>query len=89
MLGTGFYIFKALLRVKIVAATSLCPSVADASSTATPFNKVYLKKDKNVSKGRYQNIFFLLHSSCEALEELLAAAKERFFARPGPGSTLA
>jgi len=45
MLGTGCYVFKALLRVKIVAATRLCPSVADAASTATPFNKVYLKKN--------------------------------------------
>jgi hypothetical protein len=39
MLGTGFYIFKALLRVKTVAATSLCHSLADAGSTATPFKK--------------------------------------------------
>jgi hypothetical protein len=46
MLGTGFYIFKALLRVKTVAATSLCHRIADAGSTATPFNKVYLKKDQ-------------------------------------------
>jgi hypothetical protein len=46
MLGTGFYIFKALLRVKTVTATSLYNRVADAGSTATPFNKVYLKKDK-------------------------------------------
>jgi hypothetical protein len=39
MLGTGFYIFKELLRVKIVAATSLYNSLADAGSTATPFKK--------------------------------------------------
>jgi hypothetical protein len=44
MLGTGFYVFKALLKVKTVAATRLCPSVADAGSTVSPFNKVYLKK---------------------------------------------
>src|SRR6476469_3519084 len=45
MLGTGFYVFKALLRVKTVDATRLCHSVADAGSTATLVNKVYLKKD--------------------------------------------
>jgi hypothetical protein len=39
MLGTGFYIFKELLRVKTVGATSLYNSVADADSTATPLTK--------------------------------------------------
>jgi hypothetical protein len=42
---------------------------------------MYLKADTK--------IFFFLYSLGEALEDLLAAAKERFFARRGPGSTLA
>jgi len=42
---------------------------------------MYLKADTK--------IFFFLNSSGEALEDLLAAAKERFFARRGLGSTLA
>jgi hypothetical protein len=42
---------------------------------------MYLKADTK--------IFFLINSICEALEGLLAAAKERFFARRGPGSILA
>ena len=43
---------------------------------------MYLKADTKI-------FLFLLHSICEALEDLLAAAKERFFAGRGPGSTLA
>jgi hypothetical protein len=42
---------------------------------------MYLKADTK--------IYYFLNSVCEALEELLAAAKERIFARRGPGSTLA
>jgi hypothetical protein len=42
---------------------------------------MYLKADTK--------IFFFLNSLDEALEDLLAAAKERFFARRGPGSTIA
>jgi len=42
---------------------------------------MYLKADTK--------IFFFLNSLGEALEQLLAAAKERIFARRGPGSTLA
>jgi hypothetical protein len=42
---------------------------------------MYLKADTK--------IFFFLNSLGEALEDLLAAAKERFFAPRGPRYTLA
>jgi len=46
MLGTGFFFPKAQLGAKAVPASKLCPSVADAGATPTPFSQVYLKIEK-------------------------------------------
>ncbi|MBE9119706.1 hypothetical protein IQ269_02520 [Tychonema sp. LEGE 07199] len=46
MLSTGCYVFKARRRSNNSDRDRAHPDgVADAGSTATPFNKVYLKKD--------------------------------------------